>query len=416
MSTLLDALGDPGGARATAPRTSRPRPDLVVIGNAVRATTPRRARSLASGHPVRARCPRRSTSCCLAASAPWWSPARTARPRRRASLAAVLLEARARSELLVGGVAANFGGSFRARRRAGVRRRGRRVRHRVLRQGAEVPPLPAGRAAAHRGRVRPRRHLPRPRAREGRVREARRRSPCGGPLVAASGSRSLDEVASATRAAACSATASATAATSRRAGSRPGHDGHALRASRVRGAARAPTRCCRPGRANNVRNALGGRRCARRAASRSRGIVRARLARFRGVKRRQEVRGEAGGVTVIDDFAHHPTAVAGRSPRSRRAIPGRRLVGGLRAALQHEPPRRLPARVRRGLRRGARAWWCRSFRTRRSTAPSAATRAPLGRAPRARPLGARRAGRGAATTSTRSSRTSRRVPRPATSW
>ena len=31
----------------------------------------------------------------------------------------------------------------------------------------------------------------------------------------------------------------------------------------------------------------------------------------RGVKRRQEVRGQAGGVTVIDDFAHHPTAVAG---------------------------------------------------------------------------------------------------------
>jgi UDP-N-acetylmuramate: L-alanyl-gamma-D-glutamyl-meso-diaminopimelate ligase len=31
--------------------------------------------------------------------------------------------------------------------------------------------------------------------------------------------------------------------------------------------------------------------------------------RFAGVKRRQEVRGVAGGVTVIDDFAHHPTAV-----------------------------------------------------------------------------------------------------------
>jgi UDP-N-acetylmuramate: L-alanyl-gamma-D-glutamyl-meso-diaminopimelate ligase len=31
----------------------------------------------------------------------------------------------------------------------------------------------------------------------------------------------------------------------------------------------------------------------------------------RGVKRRQEIRGQAAGVTVIDDFAHHPTAVAG---------------------------------------------------------------------------------------------------------
>jgi UDP-N-acetylmuramate: L-alanyl-gamma-D-glutamyl-meso-diaminopimelate ligase len=30
---------------------------------------------------------------------------------------------------------------------------------------------------------------------------------------------------------------------------------------------------------------------------------------FQGVRRRQEVRGIAGGVTVIDDFAHHPTAI-----------------------------------------------------------------------------------------------------------
>ena len=30
---------------------------------------------------------------------------------------------------------------------------------------------------------------------------------------------------------------------------------------------------------------------------------------FSGVKRRQEVRGEVRGITVIDDFAHHPTAI-----------------------------------------------------------------------------------------------------------
>ena len=33
------------------------------------------------------------------------------------------------------------------------------------------------------------------------------------------------------------------------------------------------------------------------------------LGRFRGVRRRMEVRGRAGGVTVYDDFAHHPTAI-----------------------------------------------------------------------------------------------------------
>ncbi|MDT8336049.1 MAG: Mur ligase family protein, partial [Desulfurivibrionaceae bacterium] len=37
--------------------------------------------------------------------------------------------------------------------------------------------------------------------------------------------------------------------------------------------------------------------------------IRQGLAAFGGVKRRQEVRGVAGGVTVIDDFAHHPTEV-----------------------------------------------------------------------------------------------------------
>jgi UDP-N-acetylmuramate: L-alanyl-gamma-D-glutamyl-meso-diaminopimelate ligase len=30
---------------------------------------------------------------------------------------------------------------------------------------------------------------------------------------------------------------------------------------------------------------------------------------FEGIKRRQEVRGQKGGITVMDDFAHHPTAV-----------------------------------------------------------------------------------------------------------
>jgi UDP-N-acetylmuramate: L-alanyl-gamma-D-glutamyl-meso-diaminopimelate ligase len=46
---------------------------------------------------------------------------------------------------------------------------------------------------------------------------------------------------------------------------------------------------------------------------------------FKGVKRRQEVRGEAGGVTVLDDFAHHPTAVRLTIEAVRQRYPGRRL-------------------------------------------------------------------------------------------
>ncbi|HWP66442.1 MAG TPA: UDP-N-acetylmuramate--L-alanine ligase [Candidatus Limnocylindria bacterium] len=49
------------------------------------------------------------------------------------------------------------------------------------------------------------------------------------------------------------------------------------------------------------------------------------LADFRGVRRRQEVVAETGGVVVIDDFAHHPTAVAETLRALRLRYPGRRL-------------------------------------------------------------------------------------------
>ncbi|MCM2324476.1 MAG: Mur ligase family protein, partial [Oligoflexia bacterium] len=54
--------------------------------------------------------------------------------------------------------------------------------------------------------------------------------------------------------------------------------------------------------------------------------VRNGLARFRGVKRRQEERGEVRGVLVIDDFAHHPTAVRETLRALRMKYPGRRLI------------------------------------------------------------------------------------------
>ena len=46
---------------------------------------------------------------------------------------------------------------------------------------------------------------------------------------------------------------------------------------------------------------------------------------FTGVKRRMEVRGEAAGVTVLDDFAHHPTAIAETIRAIRQKYPQRRL-------------------------------------------------------------------------------------------
>jgi UDP-N-acetylmuramate: L-alanyl-gamma-D-glutamyl-meso-diaminopimelate ligase len=51
----------------------------------------------------------------------------------------------------------------------------------------------------------------------------------------------------------------------------------------------------------------------------------AALGEFQGVRRRQEVVGTGHEVTVIDDFAHHPTAVAGTLAALRQRYPGRRL-------------------------------------------------------------------------------------------
>ncbi|GAC1423442.1 MAG: Mur ligase family protein [Acidobacteriaceae bacterium] len=49
------------------------------------------------------------------------------------------------------------------------------------------------------------------------------------------------------------------------------------------------------------------------------------LATFRSVKRRLEVRAQVRGITVIDDFAHHPTAIRETLRALRAAYPGQRL-------------------------------------------------------------------------------------------
>ncbi len=58
----------------------------------------------------------------------------------------------------------------------------------------------------------------------------------------------------------------------------------------------------------NVRNALAVVACARHCGLNNRQIQSA-FDTFKGIKRRMEVRGVAGGVTIVDDFGHHPTAI-----------------------------------------------------------------------------------------------------------
>ncbi len=75
---------------------------------------------------------------------------------------------------------------------------------------------------------------------------------------------------------------------------------------------------------HNVENAMGVYAIARQLGL-SADQIREGFASFTGVKRRQEIRGEPAGVLVIDDFAHHPTAVRETITAIRLRYPDRRL-------------------------------------------------------------------------------------------
>jgi UDP-N-acetylmuramate--alanine ligase len=92
----------------------------------------------------------------------------------------------------------------------------------------------------------------------------------------------------------------------------------------VRGQALGPVELAMPGR-HNVLNAL-----AVLAVSDFLGvdfaIYQKALAGFQGVGRRFTVRGEVGGVLVVDDYGHHPAEIRATLDGARAGFPGRRLV------------------------------------------------------------------------------------------
>ncbi|MFQ5666170.1 MAG: UDP-N-acetylmuramate--L-alanine ligase [Candidatus Binatia bacterium] len=90
-----------------------------------------------------------------------------------------------------------------------------------------------------------------------------------------------------------------------------------------RGTMAGAARIRQPG-AINARNALGVFAMARALGLTAAEILPG-LASFRGVARRQEVVGEFRGVTLVDDFAHHPTAIDGVLAALRLRYPHRRL-------------------------------------------------------------------------------------------
>jgi UDP-N-acetylmuramate: L-alanyl-gamma-D-glutamyl-meso-diaminopimelate ligase len=74
----------------------------------------------------------------------------------------------------------------------------------------------------------------------------------------------------------------------------------------------------------NVRNALAALAVGS-AVGLNTDTMAAGLRAFKGVRRRMQLRGVAGGVAVYDDFAHHPTAIAETLAGVRSAYPGRRI-------------------------------------------------------------------------------------------
>ncbi|HEU4641370.1 MAG TPA: UDP-N-acetylmuramate--L-alanine ligase [Gemmatimonadaceae bacterium] len=57
------------------------------------------------------------------------------------------------------------------------------------------------------------------------------------------------------------------------------------------------------------------------------------LARFGGVERRFQRVGEARGITIVDDYAHHPTEIRATLDAARAAFPGRRIVAAFQPHL-----------------------------------------------------------------------------------
>lgn len=93
----------------------------------------------------------------------------------------------------------------------------------------------------------------------------------------------------------------------------------------------APLRLAVPG-VHNLRNATAALAVVHALGGDLAGAADA-LAGFTGVGRRFERLGEAGGVTYVDDYAHHPTELAATLAAARQAFPGRRLVAAFQPHL-----------------------------------------------------------------------------------
>jgi UDP-N-acetylmuramate: L-alanyl-gamma-D-glutamyl-meso-diaminopimelate ligase len=321
MSTALERWGIPVAIGYRPENVLARRPDLAVIGNAVRRENPEARAVIESGIPYRSfpdalyeHAIRGKHSVVIAGT--------HGKTTTTSITATLLLEAGRDPSLLVGGLAENFGGSFRDGAGPEFVVEGDEYDTAFFDKTPKflhyhpdtlvITSIEFDHADIYRDLA----HV------QGEFTKLVKGMPAAGTLIAATGSRSLDEVAGA---APCRVLRYGIEDGSEVEARRlePGPDGTRF-ALRVAGAGEASAWLPAWG-AYNVANALAAAGvCAARGVALDR-IV-AGLARFRGVKRRQEVRGEAGGVTVVDDFGHHPTAVRETLAALRGRFPGRPLV------------------------------------------------------------------------------------------
>ena len=321
MSTFLERLEIPVTIGFRAENVLARRPDLVVIGNAVRTDNAEAKAAIATGlayaslpdalyeHAIRGK---HSVVIC----------GTHGKTTTTSLVATLLLEAGRDPSLLVGGIAANFDGSFRDGAGPEFVVEGDEYdtaffdkTPKFLHYGPEtcvITSIEFDHADIYRDLA----HV------QGEFAKLVAKLGTTGTLIAAAGAETIDAVCEGAR---CRVVrygvecAADFAARDLEAGPQGTRFDVVVRGVR---AARALLPAW--GR-HNVANAL-----AALAVCDARGVpaadAAALLARYQGVKRRQEVRGEIAGITVIDDFGHHPTAVRETLGGLAARYPGRRIV------------------------------------------------------------------------------------------
>ena len=174
MSDMLKAWGIPALTPYRPENLDAAKPDLVIIGNVIRRVNPEATAVRERGLPQMS-FPAALGSLFLKRAHSVVVAGTHGKTTTSSLMAHVLVAAGRDPSFLVGGVTQNYSGNYRVGKGAALRRRGRRVRHRLLGQGLQVPPLPAAHRHPHQRGVRPRGHLPGPAPLRGHA----SRSSCG---------------------------------------------------------------------------------------------------------------------------------------------------------------------------------------------------------------------------------------------